>query len=102
MTKTLKNIKQVQQVLHEIKPRTSSDMKNKFAEACSNFQVLTTGLENHFQLKELNSYINQNMTCKENSKQFENDRQKRNPYVTSGFQKKKYPLVVPMETFAHF
>ena len=44
------------------------DVKNKFAEACSNFQVPTTGLENHFQLKELNSYIYYNMTCKENSK----------------------------------
>ena len=84
MTKTLKNIKQVQQFLHDIQPRTSSDVKNKFAEACSNFQVLTTGLENHFQLKELNSYINQNMTCKENSKQFENDRQKRNRHTIEG------------------
>ena len=84
MTKTLKNIKQVQQFLHDIQPRTSLDVKNKFAEACSNFQVPTTGLENHFQLIQLNSYINQNMTCKENSKQFENDRQKRNPHTIEG------------------
>ena len=84
MIKTLKNIKQVQPFLHDIQSRTSSDVKNKFAEACSNFQVPTTGLENHFQLKELNSYINQNMTCKENSKQFENDRQKRNPHSIEG------------------
>ena len=84
MTKTLKNIKQMQQFLHDIQPRTSSDVTNKFAEACSNFQVPTTDLENHFQLKELNSYINQNITSKENSKSFENDRQKRNPHTIEG------------------
>ena len=84
MTKTCKNIKQVQQFLHDIQPRASSDVKNKFAEACSNFQDPTTGLENYFQLKELNSYVNQNITCKENSKQFENDRQKRKPHTIEG------------------
>ena len=41
--------------LHEIQHRTGSDVKTKIVGTYSNFQVPTTGLENHFQLKKLNS-----------------------------------------------
>ena len=43
--------------LHDKQPRTGSDVKTKIEEAYSNFQVPTTCLENHFQLKKLNSCI---------------------------------------------
>ena len=43
--------------LYHKQPRTGSNVKTKIAEAYSNFQVPTTGLENHFQLKKLNSCI---------------------------------------------
>ena len=43
--------------LHDKQPRNGSDVKTKIVEAYSNFQVPSTDLENHFQLKKLNSCI---------------------------------------------